>query len=905
MGSAAPKRRTILKTLSTGEGDRRISGSASLDSDRGWSGNHKQQQQQQQTLEQNIASFVDAERMPFLAQKLGWQDADASVPIATTATALTAHLLDSSEIKINTGKGGILGEGDYTRTYEIKSFKWKKGKFGSNRPIPLVKDQNDTTTNNNNNNNNSNNIKGDKSTNTQDKNNAENIARQYAIKCLNPRLHVVDTLSSSDHSLSASLILDTAARRLVREAFYLAHLPPHPFILPFRGWCFQASALQNEATALDTVSLITDRLGDTLEMRMKIWKQLRIKRGGEKEIVRQQENFILGSLQMDLAVIGHTLMHKMPTSDDEGNAGNIRGSSVPKNEAYPADLVALQTNYILQVSHALEYLHDHGIVVRDLRPNTIGFKEYPNHHTVQLFHFGFCRELPSEKGPSETSDRMIPPEPILVSAGYQGNTSLSAPEGVEAFMTDNTQSSALAALHDVPIKTATTATPSTTKTSGGFSLRRTLSNASNASRGSISRQSHATEGVTRSPRSDAKHYRAPETYPVVKVPRHPQKLHENSVQGNPTSEQPQTASSVVSPPPDVLVSAKSCTMGVGTLGSDSGRLAPSFHRSGTNTSNASNTTTSSINSSQHGGVPTTISSNDGGCGDGGSGPAFRRCGTNETTGTNISYSLYSVSSEHQERQLHKQQQQGGDPYKYQYHGYDGKADIYSLAMIYYEMMAEGKPFGKSMLARDSHYYRVQSLGLRPPLRRHHFPRTVKAVLEQAWNPVLEQRPTAKELAQKLTTVLHMLEGKGLSSLHNAKKKSTQGTANTVDVQKLDTIKKLPKRAARLMISVPLHANNNKKAWSSVWDRKECTPKLDSNEIVEAIQAQRVNKEGKKKPAAKKTRPGRAKSLTSAKALTNWLSTLKVGGMAESEVNSMTCEALLGKDYKEKKKTLKS
>ena len=905
MGSARPKRRTILKTLSTGEGDRRLDRSASLDDSRRGSGSYKQQQLQLQTLEQSIASFVDVERMPFLARKLGWQDADASAPTAATPTALTAHLLDSSEVKIDTGKGGILGEGDYTITHEIKSFMWQKGKFGSNRPIPLVRDENDAATAAA-----AAATKGDKSTNTQYKNNVENLARQYAIKCLNPRLSVVDTSSSSDHSLSASLVLDTAARRLVREAFYLAHLHPHPFILPFRGWCFQASALQNEATALDTVSLITDRLGDTLEMRMKTWKQLRTKRGGHKETVRQQENFILGSLQMDLAMIGHDLMHKMPpldtTSDDEGITSNSRGSSMPKNEAYPADLVALQTNYVLQVAHALEFLHGYDIVVRDLRPNTIGFKEYPNHHTVQLFHFGFCRELPAEKEPPETSQRMIPPEPIPSSPGGQENLSLSTPEGGESlrFMADNTQSNALAALHEAPIKIATTTTPSPTKTSRRFSIRRTLSNASNASKRSNShfRRNRTADGTVRSPRTDAKHYRAPETYPVVKVPRHPQKLHDDSVQSNPintsiNSQQPQIASSGTSPPPDVLVSAKSHTLGGGILGSDSGRVGPSFHRSGTNTSNASNTTTSSINSSQHDYVTTPVSSYGGG-GGGGGGPAFRRCSTNETTGTNISYSLYSVSSEHQQQQQ-QQEQQDGDPYKYQYHGYDGKADIYSLAMIYYEMMAEGKPFGKSILARDAHYYRVQSLGLRPPLRRHHFPRTVKAVLEQAWNPLVEQRPTAKELTQKLTTVLHMLEGKGLSSLYSAKKSRIKDTANTEDVEKLDTMKRLPKRAERLMLSVPLHANNSKQVWSSIWDRKQSAPKLDSNEIVEAIQAQRVNNKGKKKPTPKKTRPGRAKSLT------NWLSTLKVGGMVESEVNSITCEVLLGKDYKEKKKALKA
>ena len=252
--------------------------------------------QRYSALRESIASFVDVERMPFLVRRLGLlTDDDHHQELSShdddddddaTLKVLTSHLWDLADIKINTGKGGILGEGDFTRTHEIKSFRTPKGKSGSSRHLPNT------------------------ISNAYEKTNIDiNNAPQYAIKCLNPRI------LGSDRSVaheSSSVQVDAAVHRLIREALYLSQLSSHPFILPFRGWCFHAIALQQVSTALDGIALITDRLGDTLEMRMKLWKQLRAKRGGHKEALRQKENFILGSLQMDLAMIGHDLMHKVP-----------------------------------------------------------------------------------------------------------------------------------------------------------------------------------------------------------------------------------------------------------------------------------------------------------------------------------------------------------------------------------------------------------------------------------------------------------------------------------------------------------------------------------------------------------------------------------------------------------------
>ena len=155
---------------------------------------------------------------------------------------------------------------------------------------------------------------------------------QYAIKSLKSRL--IDN-QRKFHQAATSLVL---------EARFLAHCD-HPNIVKLRG----LSALDNGSCFVDGSGgffLILDTLDETLEERINRWEA-----------------------------------EKISASMDE------ESKSV---SSYELDFYTDKIRYGIQIARALEYLHAHGIIYRDLKPANIGFKG----ETVQLFDFGIVRELP-------------------------------------------------------------------------------------------------------------------------------------------------------------------------------------------------------------------------------------------------------------------------------------------------------------------------------------------------------------------------------------------------------------------------------------------------------------------------------------------------------------------------------
>ena len=119
-----------------------------------------------------------------------------------------------------------------------------------------------------------------------------------------------------------------AASDLAVEAAYMSSLN-HENILPVRGLPIDGLHAFGDGRH-DGYFIILDRLEDTLDDRMKQWK-----------------------------------MQDAPFQE--------------------------KLEYALQLASALQYLHERGIVYRDLKPHNVGFN---THGQLQLLDFGLCRELP-------------------------------------------------------------------------------------------------------------------------------------------------------------------------------------------------------------------------------------------------------------------------------------------------------------------------------------------------------------------------------------------------------------------------------------------------------------------------------------------------------------------------------
>ncbi|CAB9526349.1 protein kinase kinase kinase [Seminavis robusta] len=183
--------------------------------------------------------------------------------------------------------------------------------------------------------------------------------------------------------------LERAATKMMTEGLYLAHLS-HLNIIKLRGVNSGGlSSLQHEQP--ENFFFLTDRLGETLPQRLETWKKWAT---ALEKMERRRRNRAKYPAPL------------VPKTGESSAQTILRDKSI---RTYPEDVIVLKTNYALQILHALSYLHERRIVVRELRPEAIGFCAYPHHHTVQLIDLTSCREIPKE----QTS---IPPEPDWQSA---------------------------------------------------------------------------------------------------------------------------------------------------------------------------------------------------------------------------------------------------------------------------------------------------------------------------------------------------------------------------------------------------------------------------------------------------------------------------------------------------------
>jgi serine/threonine protein kinase len=170
-------------------------------------------------------------------------------------------------------------------------------------------------------------------------NKGNNRDKQYVLKNLNPKL-----------AFNPKKLV-VGAKDLVMEAHFLSSLS-HTNIIQLRGWSAAGIAGFAETGRADGFFLVFDRLQETLSKRITTWRD-------------KSKDTKKGSLMKSRA--------------------NMR-----------MQLFAERLQAAIDIAAAVEYLHSHRIIYRDLKPANIG---YDQQGTLKVFDFGLAVELP------EGSDR--------------------------------------------------------------------------------------------------------------------------------------------------------------------------------------------------------------------------------------------------------------------------------------------------------------------------------------------------------------------------------------------------------------------------------------------------------------------------------------------------------------------
>ena len=88
--------------------------------------------------------------------------------------------------------------------------------------------------------------------------------------------------------------------------------------------------------------------------------------------------------------------------------------------------------------------------------------------------------------------------------------------------------------------------------------------------------------------------------------------------------------------------------------------------------------------------------------------------------------------------------------------YNQKADVYSFAMVFYELLTLNKPF-PSMASAEAHRDLVGKRGARPPLEHTNIPKPIQRLLRDAWDDNIISRLTMRQVCQRLEQLPAELE----------------------------------------------------------------------------------------------------------------------------------------------------
>lgn len=213
-----------------------------------------------------------------------------------------------------------------------------------------------------------------------------------------------------------------AASELAVEAHMLASFD-HPNILKIRGWAYNGIASFADGRH-DSFFLLLDKLDETLDQRILNWQKSQAKQkrsqgssgtgnnpvenqpngnhqsaggggmfGNKKNRRNNSQSYTMGGPKIvsdfwkRLSGIGGGSNN----GNSNSSSTNIKSQEEQLYEQKAKNLYLERLGIVTDLASALNYLHEKGVIFRDLKPNNIGFLN----ERIQLFDYGLSRELPS------------------------------------------------------------------------------------------------------------------------------------------------------------------------------------------------------------------------------------------------------------------------------------------------------------------------------------------------------------------------------------------------------------------------------------------------------------------------------------------------------------------------------
>lgn len=171
-----------------------------------------------------------------------------------------------------------------------------------------------------------------------------------------------------------------AASELAVEAHMLASFS-HPNILRIRGWAYNGISSFADGRH-DSFFLMLDSLDETLDHRIGAWTKEAASSGAD-------EHKMPGTPHNHQGLVSG-IWNRISMKHQSHGQFNEMSELERMQEQKRRNLYLEKLGIATEIAAALMYLHEMGVIFRDLKPNNIGFLK----SRVQLFDFGLSRELP-------------------------------------------------------------------------------------------------------------------------------------------------------------------------------------------------------------------------------------------------------------------------------------------------------------------------------------------------------------------------------------------------------------------------------------------------------------------------------------------------------------------------------